>query len=211
MKRMERLRGPVRTLCALLLCAGLAMPAWAASNFTDVKSGSWYAEAVQEAVDAGLMSGTSATTFSPNGAVTRAMAVTTLWRLAGSPAPKSQVSFQDVAAGTWYTQAVAWAHENGIASGNGKGSFLPGNAVTREQMAVFLYQYARYAGHDLAEGVLELYSDQKSVSKWAVTAMEHAVGAGLITGSKGKLTPKSTTTRAELAVILERLTTPVMG
>ena len=98
-----------------------------------------------------------------------------------------------------------------IASGNGKGAFLPGNAVTREQMAVFLYQYARYAGHDLANGVLELYSDQGSISRWARTAMEHAVGAGLITGSKGKLSPKATTTRAELAVMLERMTTPVMG
>lgn len=210
MKRMKRLRAPARAMCALLLCAGLALPAGAAA-FTDVKAGSWYAEAVQEAVDAGWMSGTSATTFNPNGAVTRAMAVTTLWRLAGSPAPAGAVRFSDVPAGTWYTQAVAWAEENGIASGNGKGSFLPGSAVTREQMAVFLYQYARYAGHDLAEGVLELYSDQKAISKWAVTAMEHAVGAGLITGSKNKLSPGDTTTRAELAVILERLSTPAMG
>lgn len=210
MKRFQNLRAPARALCALLLCAGLSLPA-AAATFRDVKDGVWYAEAVQEVVDAGLMSGTSATTFSPNGAVTRAMAVTTLWRLAGSPDPKGQASFQDVAEGTWYTQAVAWAQENGIASGNGKGSFLPGSAVTREQMAVFLYQYATYAGHDLANGVLELYSDQGSISKWARTAMQHAVGAGLITGSKGKLTPQSTATRAELAVILERLTTPVMG
>ena len=203
-------RAPARVLSALLLCAGLALPAGAAS-FTDVKAGSSYEESVQNVVDAGLMSGTSATTFSPTGSVTRAMAVTTLWRLAGSPAPKGTDSFSDVPEGTWYTQAVAWAQENGIASGNGKGAFQPGSAVTREQMAVFLYQYARYAGHDLANGVLELYSDQGSISKWARTAMEHAVGAGLITGSKGKLSPKATTTRAELAVMLERMTTPVMG
>lgn len=210
MKKNRKRRAPARVLCALLLCAGLTLPAGAAA-FTDVKDSAWYAEAVEAVVEDGLMSGTSATTFSPNGSVTRAMAVTTLWRLAGSPAPSGKTTFSDVPAGTWYTQAVTWAQENGIASGNGKGAFLPGSAVTREQMAVFLYQYARYAGHDLANGVLELYSDQGSISKWARTAMEHAVGAGLITGSKGKLSPKATATRAELAVILERMTTPVMG
>lgn len=200
----------LRTLCTLALCGALAAPA-GASAFTDIKEGAWYAEAVETVVEAGLMSGTGATTFNPTGPVTRAMAVTTLWRLAGSPAPKSQVSFQDVAQGTWYTQAVAWAQENGIASGNGKGAFLPGNAVTREQLAVFLCQYASYTGQDQAEGVLELYSDAASVSKWAVSAVEHAVGMGLLTGSKGKLSPQATATRAELAVVLQRLTTPVMG
>lgn len=201
---------PLRNLCALSLCAALALPV-GASSFTDVKDNAWYAGAVEEAVAAGLMGGTSDTTFSPNTPVTRAATVTALWHLAGSPVPQGESGFSDVSTDAWYAQAVAWAEENNIASGDGKGCFEPGNVVTREELAVFLYQYARYAGHDLAKGVLDLYRDQGSISKWARTAMEHALGAGLLTGSAGKLSPKQATTRAELAVVLERMTTPVMG
>lgn len=185
--------------------------AWAATSFTDVDEKAWYHAAVEETVTAGLLSGTSATTFSPSWGVTRAMAVTVLWRLAGTPEGKNDGSFSDVPDGMWYTQAVAWAKESGITAGNDKGLFQPGDYVTREQMAVFLYQYARINQLDTAKGKVELYSDASSISKWAKSGMEHALGAGLIVGSGGKLQPKRITTRAELAVILERLMTPAMG
>lgn len=207
-KSVYRLR---RKAAACAVCAALLLTPALAASFTDVPQNAWYAAAVNEVVDAGLLSGTSATTFQPGGKVTRAMTVTALWRLAGSPAPKSSQSFSDVPSDAWYSQAVAWAAETGVASGNGKGAFQPGNLVTREQLAVFLYQYAQSQGLDTAQGKLSAYTDGNTVSKWAVDGMEHAVGAGLISGSKGKLSPKANATRAELAVVLERLMTPAVG
>ena len=207
-KPIYRLR---RKAAACAVCAVTLLTPALAAGFTDVPQNAWYASAVNEVVEAGLLSGTSAATFQPNGKVTRAMTVTALWRLAGAPAPESGPSFNDVPADAWYTDAVAWAAETGVASGNGKGAFQPGNLVTREQLAVFLYQYAQSQGLDTAQGKLSAYTDGNTVSKWAVDGMEHAVGAGLISGSKGKLSPKATATRAELAVVLERLMTPAVG
>lgn len=210
MKKEHFCAAPLRMLCALTLCTALALPV-GASSFTDVKDNAWYAEAVEEVVEAGLMGGTSDTTFSPDTAVTRAATITALWHLAGSPEPAGACSFTDVGADMWYAKAVAWAEESGITAGNGKGCFEPQSGVTREELAVFLYQYAHHAGEDLAKGVLSLYRDEASISKWARTAMEHALGAGLLTGSAGKLSPKQAATRGELAVILQKMSTPVMG
>ncbi len=179
--------------------------------FTDVPADAWYCDEVAEVVSAGLMSGTSASTFSPDWAVTRGMAVTVLWRLSGAPESAAECTFADVPADTWYSEAAAWAQEQGIAAGNGTGAFRPESAITREELAVLLYQYALSAQSDTAEGVLELYRDGDTVSSWARTAMEHAVGAGLITGSGGALSPRRAATRAELAAVLVRLTTPAMG
>ena len=199
-----------RTAAAVLCTLTLLTPALAA-GFSDVKEGAWYAGAVDEVTEAGLLSGVSESKFDPDGAVTRAMTVTALWRLAGEPAAEGKGGFSDVPEGTWYTAAVAWAAEQGIAAGDGKGRFEPAKAVTREQLAVFLYQYAQYQGLDTAQGKLDIYSDGKQVSKWAVDGMEHAVGAGLISGSAGKLQPKKSASRAELAAVLERLMTPAVG
>lgn len=198
-----------RLLAVLSCTAMLLTPAFGAS-FTDVSAKAWYAEAVSEVTNAGLMAGTGNGKFSPNTPVTRGMAVTALWHLAGAPSAEG-TSFTDVPNGMWYTTAVAWAAQSGIASGNGKGKFSPTAAVTREQLAAFLYQYARVQGLDTAKGKLNAYTDGKTVSKWAVDGMEHAVGAGLISGSAGKLRPQASTTRAELAVVLERLMTPAVG
>lgn len=197
-------------LCAGCLTLAAAVPAAAGTAFADVDAGAWYAPAVEKTVSAGLLSGTGKTTFSPGWAVTRAMAVTVLWRLAGSPAA-GQCTFTDVAEGTWYTQAVAWAEEKGIASGNGKGLFQPESYVTREQLAVFLYKYAQVQELDTAQGKIDLYSDAKEISAWARDGMEHALGAGILQGSGSKLMPQKTATRAELAVMLVRLITPAVG
>lgn len=83
--------------------------------------------------------------------------------------------------------------------------------MTRQELAVFLYRYAEHKQWDEAQGALELYSDAGAVSSWAKEGMSYAVGMGLIQGSGGKLTPGGSATRAQLAVILQRLTTPVMG
>ena len=204
-----------RTVCAWLLALGLAvgtaLPASAAA-FSDVASNAWYAQAVGEVSDAGIMNGTSSTTFSPEEQVTRGMVMAVLWRLSGSPAPVASSTFPDVEDWYYYADAVAWAQEMGIASGLGDGNFGGGSIVTREQLSVFLYRYSQYAGQELASGVLDLYNDVDSVQSWAREGMAHAVGAGLITGTdEGNLEPAGPATRAQLAVILQRLMIPAVG
>lgn len=204
-----------RTICAWLLALGLAvgtaLPASAAA-FSDVASDAWYAEAVGEVSDAGIMNGTTDTTFSPDEQVTRGMVVTVLWRLAGSPAAAAATTFPDVEDWYYYAPAVAWAQAAGVATGLGDGTFDGGSIVTREQLSVFLYRYSQYAGHELANGVLDIYNDVDSVQGWALDGMAHAVGAGLITGTdEGNLEPAGPATRAQLAVILQRLMIPAVG
>ena len=204
-----------RTVCAWLLALGLAvgtaLPASAAA-FSDVASNAWYAQAVGEVSDAGIMNGTSSTTFSPEEQVTRGMVMAVLWRLSGSPAPAASSTFPDVEDWYYYADAVAWAQEMGIASGLGDGTFGGGSIVTREQLSVFLYRYSQYAGQELVSGVLDLYNDVDSVQSWAREGMAHAVGAGLITGTdEGNLEPAGPATRAQLAVILQRLMIPAVG
>ena len=196
-------------ICAACLCAGLVLPAGA---FEDVPDSAWYAQAMVDVAQNGYMTGTGASTFSPEALVTRATVVTVLWRLDGAPDAAVAAPFPDVAAGAWYETAAAWAKGYGIAAGNDKGQFNPNAAVTRQELAVFLWRYAQYKGESLAEGVLGLYADSASVSAWAVDGMQHAVGAGLITGTnEGRLNPAGAASRAQLAVILDRLTTPAMG
>lgn len=202
-----------RKLCALLLALGLTTGlAVNAAAFTDVPADAWYAEAVGSVSAGGLMNGTTDTTFAPDAQVTRGMVVAVLWRLAGSPAPAAPSIFPDVEDWFFYADAVAWAKEQGIASGLGDGSFGGGSIVNREQLAVFLQRYASYAKQELANGVLDIYSDVEDVHDWARAGMAHAVGAGLITGKDdGSLDPSGPATRAQLAVILQRLMTPAVG
>ena len=200
-----------RMLCALFLASLMVLPASAAS-FSDVSSGAWYASAVEEVAASGIMTGTSETSFSPDQLVTRGMVAAVLWRLAGSPAPSSSTSFTDVLDWYYYADAVAWAEENGIATGLSGGIFGGGDAVTREQLAVFLYRFCEYRGEQLAAGVLDPYRDAEDIHAWAVDGMAHAVGAGLITGDDtNSLDPGGHATRAQLAVILQRLMTPAVG
>ena len=109
--------------------------------FTDVPAGSYYEDAVIWAVDKGITTGTSATTFNPNGICTRAQAVTFLWRAAGSPAPKTKVMpFADVKAGSYYYDAVLWAVEQGITKGTSETMFSPDATCTRAQIVTFLWR-----------------------------------------------------------------------
>lgn len=197
--------------CALCLAASLSVPALAAGAFTDVQETAWYAQAVEAMSAQGHMTGTGDGIFTPDGTVSRATVLTALWRMEGAPPIVVPATFSDVPPDAWYTGAVAWAQHQKIASGDDKGRFSPESPVTREQLAVFLYQYALFKKQEITSGVLELYSDGGAVSKWAQTAMKHAVGAGILKGSAGKLNPGGPTTRAELAVILQRLLIPAMG
>lgn len=154
--------------------------------FNDVASGSWYADAVKNVVNKGLMAGTGKDTFAPNNQVTRAMMWTVLARLDG----------KDVSgASTWYAKAMTWATEKGVSDGT-----FPGNSITREQLATMLW---RAAGSPEAKGALTNFNDAASVSSWATQAMTWAVEQGLISGmGDGALNPQGNATRAQLAVIL---------
>ena len=181
-----------------------APPAWE-NPFSDVQESHWFYEGVAFAVQNRLFTGTGSSTFSPDDNMTRGMLVTVLYRLAGEPGA-GQSSFSDVSRGIWYGEAVAWAWEQGIVKGYGSGKFRPDAPVTREQMAVILYNYAESRGYDLsAAGDTAQFADRAKVSDWAVDAMEWAVGAGLITGkSQDILDPGGNASRAQVAEILMR-------
>lgn len=196
----------IATLLALLIGMSLLTvnASAAAEKFTDVKPGAWYYTAVDYAVGEKLFNGTSATTFSPNGAMTRGMFVTVLGNKAKiDPKDYPTSSFSDVKAGVWYAPNVEWAAQNGIVNGTGGGKFSPGKSVTREQMAVIPYNYAKFTNCDLTvrAGLLEQFPDGNKVSGYAKYAMEWARTHKIINGSGGKLDASGTATRAQVAQI----------
>lgn len=177
-------------------------------DFTDVSRNAWYADAVEYVAEAELMNGTSATTFAPEDNMTRAMLVTVLWRYAGSPTGGENV-FSDVPDGLWYSQAVAWAAEQGVVTGVGKGNFDPEGKITREQLATILFRYSKTADRDTsARTSLAHFPDAASVSSYAEDALRWAVAEGLINGiqngSTVYLAPQGNATRAQVAAILMR-------
>lgn len=183
-------------------------PAPVALPFTDVKSGNWFYDAVKYAYAQGLMTGTSATTFAPNGTMNRAMIVTVLYRLEKSPAVTGASKFTDVPAGQWYSDAVAWAAANKIVNGYDETTFAPMNAVTREQMAAILFRYEQYKGLEnvTLEENLNRFPDQNKISAYAIPALQWAVGQKIINGNAdGTLDPTGTATRAQVAQIFTNL------
>ena len=175
-------------------------------QYEDITPSQWHHEAVDFVVAGGLMNGISDTRFAPDGNMTRAMLVTVLYRLAGSPASGSGTAFTDVVPGSWYEKAVAWASENGIAKGVSDTRFAPNDLVTREQIAAMLYRYTGWKGYALAEGKdITVFADGDQAGSYAVEALRWAVAEGLIQGREGnRLAPTATATRAEVATILMR-------
>ena len=176
--------------------------------YQDVQQGDWYYSAVSFAYYNGLMNGVADMLFDPNGTMTRAMLVTVLWRLDGGSADGTS-PYTDVPEGTWYTDGVIWATENGIVNGVGNGKFDPNGTVTREQIATILYRYAAYRGVDVSDRAsLDLFTDAGAVSDYARAPMQWAVQTKLISGRLDHkqlyLAPQSGGTRAEVATILMR-------
>ena len=173
--------------------------------FTDVSEGDWFYEPVCYVYENGLMTGTSADTFEPNTPLSRAMLVAVLHRLEGSPAA-SGGDFTDVADGDWYAQAVNWAASVGVVNGFDDGTFQPNTAITREQLAAILMNYAQYKGQDVsARATLDTYNDATAISSWANDVMSWAVAEGLLTGvTNDQLQPQGNATRAQVAAILQR-------
>ena len=173
--------------------------------FTDVSDNDWFYDPVCFVYSQGLMTGTSENTFEPNTSLSRAMLVAVLHRLEGSPAA-SAGDFTDVADGDWYATAVNWAAASGITSGTGDGNFSPNTAITREQLAAILMNYAQYKGQDVsARATLDTYNDATAISSWANDVMSWAVAEGLISGvTSDELQPQGNATRAQVAAILQR-------
>lgn len=174
--------------------------------FSDVVASSWYAEATTFVSSREIMNGTSDGIFSPQTALTRAMLVQTLYELENRPEVTPSVNFSDVPDGSWYSDAVKWASNTGVAGGYDDETFGPLNNITREQIAVILYRYAQNKGIATStDGNLQKYTDGGNIHSYAKDAMVWAVSSGIISGRTANLlAPGETTTRAETAVILLR-------
>ena len=170
--------------------------------FTDVDESHPNYIAIDFVYRNGLMAGTSDTTFAPATNLSRAMVARILHTLVGNPSAEPS-GFTDVKRNFWYTEAIDWASTYKIISGNGSGQFMPNQDVTREQLAVMLYHFARATGFDVA-GVapadLAVYYDGQLVSSWAKTAVQWACTTGvLVDDGYGNLLPTEPATRAEVA------------
>jgi hypothetical protein len=146
--------------------------------------------------------------------MTRAMLVTVLYRLAGSPGTEGlYAGFADVEQGAWYEAAVGWAAQNGVADGVGEGIFAPGADITREQAAAIFLGYAKHAGATSGkEPDLPGFADMDQVSDWALDGLRYCADAGVVSGKPGNLfDPQSGATRAEVAAMLRRFILSVAG
>ena len=176
--------------------------------FTDVDSQAWYHNGVHWAIEKGIMDGTGEKVFEPMNSSSRAMMVTILWRMEGSPVVDYNFSFKDVADGQWYSDAVRWAAANGIVNGYSEEIFAPEDLVTREQIVTILYRYALFKGMDVNVGEnlqLNDFTDAGEIAEWAVDAFWWAVDLGIIQGmTNTTLSPKSSAVRAQVATMLMR-------
>lgn len=202
-KRLLSLALALCLVCSLL--PGTALVA-GENPFTDVPASHWAHDDITYVYENDLMNGTDGSLFSPESTTTRAQVVTVLYRLAGQPAADWANPFWDVPASAWFHDAVTWAWENDITGGVSSTHFGAGNAVTREQLATFLYRYAQDQGYDTsARADLSGYSDAGLVSSYATEALSWANATGLITGTTATtLSPQGSATRAQVATILSR-------
>ena len=173
--------------------------------FIDVAEGDWFYDAVVYAYQNALMDGVGGNRFAPNSETTRAQLVTILYRLEGQPAVSGDLPFTDVETGTWYTDAILWAAQNGIVNGVTDTTFAPGDEITRQQLVTILYRYAQDKGYDVsASADLSGYPDADQVQDYAQPAMAWAVAEGIVEGMDGNLNPAGNASRAQIATILMR-------
>lgn len=176
-------------------------------HYTDLDQNEWYHDGVHYCIENGLMQGVDESQFNPDGTTTRAMIVTILWRLEGSPVLKYRMNFDDVDADRWYTEAIRWAKSKMIIEGYGDGRFGTNDSITREQLATILYRYAQSKGGGFTGAWKDNINnvDLSNVSDWAYEAMCWMHINAIITGKPGRvLDPKGNATRAEAAVMLQR-------
>ena len=192
--------------CVLLVSATLSASAANVSDMTDIPSGSWYESAVQYCLNNNYMNGESETKFNPNGTVSRAQMVQVLYNLEGQPNLAGEPDvFDDIDITDWYFRAVTWAKAKNIASGTSATTFNPNAPVTREQVATFFANYAKFKNnYSGAQSDLSKYSDQNKISAWAKENIAWAVNTGLMSGtSNTTLDPQGTCIRAQLAQFIK--------
>ena len=180
-------------------------PAFTETTFADVEKDDWHYEAVKYVYENDLMHGTG-NGFEPESKMSRAMLVTVLCRMANSESAENTHSFADVPEGLWYSDAVKWAASNGIISGISKSEFAPDSDITREQMALIIYRFAKIQGYDVSNAAdLTSFTDADEVSDWAIEALSWASKTELVKGTnESTLSPKATATRAQVAAIFMR-------
>ena len=188
------------------VCDGTSADNCLAVRFSDLNTGAWYHADVDYAISKGLFNGTTATAFSPNGRLTRAMLVAVLYRAEGSPATNKSIPFADVDMGSYYANAVSWAQQNRIVTGVSDTKFAPDENITREQIATILYRYAVYKERNVDVNDENLkFADASSVSDYALAAMTWNIKNGFVQGRSGNmLAPREFATRAEAAALLHR-------
>ena len=177
------------------------------ATYNDVPSNIWYTKAVDYVTEKKLMNGSGAS-FKPTDNTSRAMLVTVLYRLAGSPEAEGKGSevFKDCADGSYYANAVLWASQKGIVNGYGD-TFKPNNSVTRQEMAKILYGYDKVMekGGDVV--TIELtYTDLSTIANWALEGVNYCTAAGYMSGSNNQFNPKGNAVRAMTAQVLMNMT-----
>ena len=174
--------------------------------YPDVQKNAWYYDYVKYVFEKGLMTGKDDGTFAPGENLVCAQFALILYRMEGEPAVDSHTDFPDVPVSIWYSDAVAWAAQNGIVTGySDTGCFGPNDPINREQMATMMYRYAKYKGYDTsADGDLSGYPDAASVNAFAREGMSWCTDNKIITGDNGRLNPQNSTNRAECATIISR-------
>lgn len=180
-------------------------PAFSKTTFTDIKEKDWHYEAVKYVYENKLMEGTG-NGFEPEIKMSRAMLVAVLFRMASPEGVENKHTFSDVPEGKWYSDAVNWAAAKGIVSGVSETEFAPDNDISREQMALIIYRFAKLQGYDVSgKADISAFADAGDISDWAIDSICWAKKTEILSGtSKTTLSPRSTATRAQVAAILMR-------
>ena len=176
--------------------------------FVDVDLSSWMYSGIDYVYQRNIMTGKSGTRFDPNGAMTRAEFVTTLYSMQGKPGVSYEEKFTDVVDGQWYTKPIMWAYQNKVVSGYANGAFGTSDRITREQLALMIYKYAKdTCGMKVTvdKDALERFDDKDKVSDWSREALQWAVTNGVMSGKGNALDPVGNATRAECAAMLKKL------
>lgn len=174
-------------------------------KFRDVSEGQWFYDYTKFVYDRGIMTGMDMFSFGPAINLDRGQFATILYRMQGSPATSYSKVFPDVPDGYFFTSPILWAYNNQVITGYENGKFGPSDMITREQMAVMMYRYAKFCGLDTSDsGNLNSFPDTGKVSAFSKEAMTWAVGAGLIQGDQGKINPQGNASRAHCATIMTR-------
>ncbi len=177
-------------------------------KFSDLDITQWYHLDTDYVIENDIFRGTTETTFTPNGNITRAMMITVLYRAEGEPEVTGKATFEDIEEDAYYAKAVVWGQQNGIIKGYSDTEYAPKQDILREQIAAIMHRYAKYKGYDVSVGEntnILSYEDFDEISEYAIASMQWAVGSGMIKGrTESTLNPKDFATRVEIAAMLHR-------